>query len=245
MLLQTNLTLKNAKPLFLPTCTNVAAPLTREKTRKEDPKWQERRTQRGCVAALRSSRCMKRFLKTLLKSFTVSRAANKPLFISASRQLPIIPGERLWITVVCSPKWRSLWNYAHMQSWKWEAPGQAKKESECKKKTNYSAYFLKGHLYSAAAPAPASKSCWFFQVVLQHPVLPGRIKPITMGKNSPNTWLHKVQGLGQTRGQDYTLSNTLHQPDLISKEVWLHYKKTWNFQTLTLCQREEKKIVIL
>lgn len=77
---------------------------------------------------------MKRFLKTLLKSFTVSRATNKPLFISASRQVPVIPREGSESQFGAPSEGGRLWNYAHMQSWKWEAPGQAKKESECKKK---------------------------------------------------------------------------------------------------------------
>lgn len=94
--------------------------------------------------------------------------------------------------------------------------GKQKKKVNVRKNPNYSAYFLKGHLHPAVAPA--SKSCWFFSNI--HFC---RIKPITMGKTHPNTCLHNVQGLGQTWGQD--LLYPIHyraSPDFQGGMIILH-----------------------
>lgn len=78
---------------------------------------------------------MKRFLKTLLKSFSVSRAANKPLFISASRQVPVISrkGSESQLFVAPSEGVSGIMHICRAGNGKHQ--GKQKKESECKKKT--------------------------------------------------------------------------------------------------------------
>lgn len=161
----------------------------------------------ACISALSCPRHINRFLKTLLKYFTVCKAANELLLISTCRKLTITPGQTPWIAVVCNPNFRSLWTYAHQQGWKWKALGRKRMEEE----NNYSAYFFKWHLlllrwssiYRKAKPrwdfkCTDTSQPLIFQVVLRHPLLPGRIKPIPLGENSPNFRLSKltsVQGL--------------------------------------------------
>lgn len=138
---------------------------------------------------------MKRFLRTLLKSFTVSRATNKPLFISASRQVPIIPREGSESQLFVAPS-EGVSGIMHICR-----AGNGKHRGKQKKKVNVRKNLLFSMFLKGAPLLRCNSSKQILLIFLQHLLLPGRIKPITMGKSCPNTWLHKVQDLGQTWGR--------------------------------------------
>lgn len=123
--------------------------------------------------------------------------------------------------------------------------GNGKHQGKQKKKVNVRKNQLFSRFLKGVPLLRCNSSKQILLIFLQNPLLPGRTKPITMGKSCPNTWLHKVQGLGQTWGR------IIPDPIHYSSQTWFPRRCDYTAQKYGIfrpsppIREKEKKIVKL